>query len=65
LFAFKKADLKEYTAGNLQWKITDTTITTNSYLNCCSPYYQDVIVTIQLQRQSSMAEKVAVISSVG
>ncbi|XP_046645059.1 neuronal acetylcholine receptor subunit alpha-2-like isoform X1 [Daphnia pulicaria] len=60
-----KADLKHYKAGNLQWKITDTTITTNSYFNCCSPHYQDVIVTIQLHRQSSMAEKVAIISSVG
>nr|CAH0110665.1 unnamed protein product [Daphnia galeata] len=60
-----KADLKHYTNGNLQWKITDTTVTTNSYFNCCSPYYQDVIVTIQLQRKSSVAEKTAIMSSVG
>ncbi|KAI9557085.1 hypothetical protein GHT06_016883 [Daphnia sinensis] len=60
-----KADLIHYESWSSRWEITETAVSTNSYFNCCNPYYQDVAVIVHLKRNSSLAEKIAIISSAG
>lgn len=58
--------MKHYDRGGSTWLVSATRAEVNSLqFDCCSPPYQDVVFTLQLERNSPFDAKMALAPATG